>query len=68
MKLTAFPVRKSWAIRAALVLVATVLADGAVVWFAQKPILSATLIASSLPVSMFVFVVIPMLRQEMRKS
>ena len=68
MKLTAFQVHKSWFIRAALVLVLTVLADGFAVWFSQRPVLWATLIAATLPVSMIVFVVIPVLRQESRKS
>lgn len=64
MKPTAFQVHKSWVIRAALVLLATGLAEGAVAWFAQRPRLWATLIASSLPLAMFVFVAIPILRQE----
>jgi hypothetical protein len=67
MKLTAFQVHKSWLIRAALVLVITGLADGATAWFVQRPFFWCTLIASSLPVSMIVFVVIPILRQESRK-
>jgi hypothetical protein len=68
MKLSAFQVHKSWLIRAALVLLVTVLADGAVVWFAQRPLLWAVLIPGSLPLSMLVFVAIPILREEKRKS
>jgi hypothetical protein len=68
MKLTAFQAHKSWLVPAALVLVITGLADCAVVWFVQRPILWATLIAGSLPVSMFVFVALPRLRQQTRKS
>jgi hypothetical protein len=68
VKLTAFQVHKPWLIRAALVLLATVLADGAVVWFAQRPLLWAVLIPGSLPLSMFIFVAIPILREEKRKS
>jgi len=68
MKLTAFQVHKSWLIRAVLVLVVTVLADGVVVWFAPRPILWAALIGGSLPLSMFVFVARPILREEERKS
>jgi hypothetical protein len=68
MKLTAFQVHKPWLIRATLVLVVTVLADGAVVWFAPRPILWATLIGGSLPLSMYVFVAVPILRDEGRKS
>jgi hypothetical protein len=68
MKPTAFQVHKFWLIRAALVLVVTVLADGVVVWFAQRPIIWAALIGSSLPFSMVVFVAIPLLREERRKS
>jgi hypothetical protein len=68
VKLTAFQVHKSWLIRAALVLVVTVVADGAVVWFAHRPILWAALIGGSLPLSMTIFVAIPILREEGRKS
>jgi hypothetical protein len=66
MKLTALQIHKSWLTRAVLVLVATGLADGAVVWFAKRPILWAALIASSLPVTMVVFVAIPILLQRRR--
>jgi len=68
MKLTAFQTHKSWLIRAVLVLVATCLADAAVVWFAPRPILWAGLIAGSLPLTMLVFVAFPILREEGRKS
>jgi hypothetical protein len=68
MKLTAFQVHRPWLIRAALVLVATALADGAVVWFAKRPILWAAVIGGSLPLSMHIFVAIPILRGERRKS
>jgi hypothetical protein len=66
--LTAYEVHKSWLMRAALVLVITVLADGLAAWFRPQPILWCTLIASSLPISMAVFVVFPVLRSESRKS
>jgi hypothetical protein len=68
MILTAFQVHKSWLTRAALALLAAALADGTVVWFAQRPILWAVLIPGSLPLSMFAFVAIPILREEKRKS
>jgi hypothetical protein len=68
MNLTAFQIHKSWFTRAALVLLVTGLADGTVVWFAQRPLLWAVLIPSSLPLSMFLFVGLPMLREERRKS
>ncbi|MGC1522895.1 MAG: hypothetical protein WA803_15250 [Steroidobacteraceae bacterium] len=68
MTLTAFQVHKSWLIRAVLVLVVTGLVDGIVVWFAQRPIFWAALIGSSLPFSMVIFVAIPWLREENRKS
>jgi cyanate permease len=68
MKSTAFQVHKSWLIRAALVLVVTVLVDGVVVWLVQRPIFWAALIGASLPLSMIVFVAIPVLRAEARKS
>ncbi len=68
MNPTAFQVHKSWAIPAALVLVVTGLADCAVAWFAQRPILWCTLIASTLPLTLFIFVALPLLRQESRNS
>jgi hypothetical protein len=68
MKLTAFQVHKLWLIRAVLVLVLTCLAEGIVVWFLPRPIFWATLIGSSLPFTMVVFVAIPLLREESRKS
>ena len=68
MKLTAFQVHKSWLIPATLVLIATGLADGLAVEYAKRPILWVTAIASSLPISLFVCVVLPLLRRESRKS
>jgi hypothetical protein len=68
MKLTAFQVHKSWLIRAALVLVITVFADGLTAWFVPRPLLWCTLIASTLPISLTFFVTFPLLRQERRKS
>jgi hypothetical protein len=68
MELTAFQVHKSWLIRATLVLVTTVLAVGLTANFAPRPVLWCTLIASTLPLTMLVFVALPVLRQERRKS
>jgi hypothetical protein len=68
MKLTVCQVLRPWAIRAAFVLVATGLADCVTVWFAQRPLLWSIVIACSLPVSMTVFVIIPMLLEESRRS
>jgi hypothetical protein len=68
MPQTAFQVHKFWLIRAVLVLLITAVADGVVVWFAQRPLFWAVLIGSSLPFSMTVFVAIPVLREESRKS
>jgi hypothetical protein len=68
MKLTAFQVHKSWLTRAALVLLATCLVDGVVVWFAQRPLLWAALIPGTLPLSMFVFVANPILSAERREK
>lgn len=68
VNLTAFQVHKVWLIRAVVVLLVTVLVDGAVVWFVQRPLLWAVLIPGSLPLSMFVFVANPILREERRKS
>ena len=63
MKLTAFHVHKSWLIPAALVLVITALAAGAVGWFAAKPIPWVGLISGTLPLTMFIFVARPLLKQ-----
>lgn len=68
MELTAFQVHKGWVIKAALVLVVTGLAEAVTGCFAQRPILWCTLIASTLPLSMIVFVLFPLLRQETNKS
>jgi hypothetical protein len=68
MKLTAFQVHKGWLTRAALVLVGTVLAEGLIVGFVQQPFLWVTLIGSTLPFTMVVFVAFPLLREEARKS
>jgi hypothetical protein len=67
MTLTAIQVHRFWLVRAALVLLLTCLADGIVVWFAKRPIFWATLIASSLPFTMVIFVALPILRNESRK-
>jgi hypothetical protein len=67
MNRTAFQVHKSWLIPAALVLVLTCLADGLAVSFTQRPMLWATLIPATLPISLFVFVLIPILRRESQK-
>jgi hypothetical protein len=66
--MTAWKVHKYWVIRAALVLVLTVLVDGVVVWFAKRPLLWATLIPATLPLSMLIFVAIPVLRKEGQRS
>jgi hypothetical protein len=60
--------RKPWLVRAAWVLVLTGLVDGIAVWVAQRPLPWAIGIGASLPLSMAAFVIIPMLRQESRKS
>ena len=67
MELTAFQVHKSWLIPAMLVLVITVLADGAVGWFAAKPFPWVVLIPGTLLLSMFIFVAIPLLKQAERE-
>ena len=68
MNLATFQIHKSWFVRAALVLLVTVLADGAVVWFAQRPLLWAVLIPSTLPLSLLVFVALPILRETRHRS
>jgi hypothetical protein len=68
MKLTAFQTHKSWLIRAVLVLMVTGLAELGVVWLVPRPILWVTLIAGSLPLTMFFFVAFPVLREESQES
>ena len=68
MMLTALQVHKSWLIPTLVVLVVTVMADGLTAWLVPRPILWCTLIGSSLPLSMLVFVLIPLLRRERQKS
>lgn len=65
-KQTAFAVHRFWLIRATLVLLITLLVDGLVARFAPHPARYCALIASSLPLTMIVFVAIPALRQESR--
>jgi hypothetical protein len=67
MKLSAFQVHKSWLIRAVLVLVVTCLMNAIVGWFAAKPFPWVVLIAASLPLSMFIIVAIPLLKQAGRE-
>jgi hypothetical protein len=59
---TAVQVHKSWFVRAALVLLFTCLADCAAA-FAPRPILACALVAATLPLSMIVFVALPLLRE-----
>jgi hypothetical protein len=66
MNLTVFQVHKSWLIRAMVVLVATALVDGVVGWFAARPFPWVLLIPGSLPLSMFVFVGMPLLKLKAR--
>jgi peptidoglycan/LPS O-acetylase OafA/YrhL len=68
MGLTAFQVHKSWLMPAVVVLVATVLAVAAVGWFAAKPFPWIGLIAGSLPLSLFIFVALPLLKRAHRES
>ncbi|HWZ62698.1 MAG TPA: hypothetical protein VNX02_06730 [Steroidobacteraceae bacterium] len=57
-----------WVIRVALVLLATGLAEMAVVWLAPQPRLWAVLVAGSLPLSLFFLVAVPLLRREGAKA
>jgi hypothetical protein len=65
---TAFEVHKSRLMRAALVLTVTCLIDATVGWFATKPFPWVVLIPGSLPLSMFLFVARPLLKQAERAS
>ena len=55
---------KFWLVRATLVLAVTALAEGAVVWLVQQPLRWVALVAGSLPISMFFWVALPLLRQQ----
>jgi peptidoglycan/LPS O-acetylase OafA/YrhL len=68
MKPTAIQVHKSWLISAVLVLTLTVLAVGVVGWLAAKPFPWIVLIAGSLPLSMLIFVALPLLRRAGREG
>jgi uncharacterized membrane protein len=68
MEQSAFQVHKWWVTRAVLVLLVTALAEGAAAEFLRHPILWCTLIAGSLPLSMMIFVLLPILREQNRKS
>jgi hypothetical protein len=64
MKLSAFQVHRSWLMRMVLVLAITCLVDGTAVWFAARPMLWAALIPATLPLSIFFFVALPVMRAE----
>jgi hypothetical protein len=68
MKLTAIQVHRSWLIRAVLVLAVTCLIDATVGWFAAKPFPWVVLVPGSLPLSVFIFVALPLLKQAERES
>ena len=63
MKTSAIQAHKWWLTRTALVLVITCLIDAIVGWFAAKPFPWVVLIPSTLPLSMFFFVAMPLLKQ-----
>jgi len=64
----AWQVHEFWFIRAALVLLVTVCADAAVGWFAARPSPWIVLIPGSLPLSMYIFVALPIVKQAERDS
>jgi hypothetical protein len=66
MTASAIQVHKGWLIRASTVLVVTCLLDAAVGWLAAKPFPWVVLIPATLPLSMFIFVAVPMLRRAER--
>jgi len=68
MKLTAFQVHKAWLIPAALVLTITCALDAIVAWLVPKPFQWLGLISGSLPLTMWVFVRLPVLRRETQNS
>jgi hypothetical protein len=68
MKASAIQVHQWWFTRAATVLVVTCLIDAAVGWFATKPFPWVVLIPGSLPLTMFIFVALPVLKRAERDS
>lgn len=68
MYLAVFQVQKTWLMRAILLLAVSGFADAAVGWFAVKPFPWIALIPGSLPLSMFLFVARPLLKEADRES
>ena len=66
MQPSPFQVHKFWLLRAASVLVVTAVVEGLVGQFAPRPAFWAALVASSLPLTMILFVALPLLRREER--
>jgi hypothetical protein len=66
MTASAIQVHKWWFIRASTVLVVTCLLDAAVGWLAAKPLPWVVLIPATLPLSMFIFVALPMMKRAER--
>jgi hypothetical protein len=68
MSYSVWRVHKVWVLRTVLVLVATALAEVAVVWSLQQPIRWVGLVAGTLPFSLFFFVALPLIRRQARPS
>jgi hypothetical protein len=68
VKASVVKVHRAWFMRAALVLVLTGSIEAIVVWYATHPLPWVMLISASLPLSMIIFVVRPVLKQEARES
>jgi len=64
----AFEVQRSWSIPAMLVLSITCALDAIVAWLVPKPFPWLGLISGSLPLTMWVFVGLPLLRIETQNS
>jgi hypothetical protein len=65
--LTAWDVHKGWMKRAGLVLVATVFAEVVIVLVAEHPIRWVGWVAGTLPLSMYWFVALPLIRRDSYK-
>jgi hypothetical protein len=68
MSSSVWQVHKVWVMRTVLVLLATVLAEVAVVWSLQQPIRWVGLVAGTLPLTLFFFVALPLIRSEGGKT
>ena len=64
MNASVWQVHRSWVLPTMLVLVLTALAEVAIVWVLAQPARWVALIAGTLPVTLYFFVALPLIRKE----